>query len=60
MQLSKEITLFDEYYMNKKIWVKVEKKEPKSVWTILKNYFLKIWKITMGTLYVKKMILFFK
>jgi hypothetical protein len=34
-------------------WVKARKKEPNNVWTILKNCFLKIWKITMGTLYVK-------
>ncbi len=30
------------------------KKKPRSVWTILKNYFLKIWKITMETLYIHK------
>ncbi len=28
------------------------------MWTVLKNYFLKIWKITMKTLYVKKIVLF--
>jgi hypothetical protein len=28
------------------------KKEPGSVWTVFKNYFLKILKITMGTLYI--------
>jgi hypothetical protein len=40
--------------------VKVGKKEPNSVWIVLKNYFLKIWKITMGTLYIKKIVLFLK
>jgi hypothetical protein len=38
--------------------VKVEKKKPSNVWIVLKNYFLKIWKITMTTLYVQKKIIF--
>ncbi len=33
-------------------WVKVGKNELKNVWTIFKNYFLKIWKI-MGKLCIK-------
>jgi hypothetical protein len=36
------------------VGAEVGKKEPSSVWTVLKNYFLKIWKITMGTLYIKR------
>ncbi len=40
-------------------WVKVGKNELNNVWTIFKNYFLKIWKI-MGKLYVKKIVLIFK
>jgi hypothetical protein len=46
------------YWCN--IKVKARKKEPRNVWIVLKNYFLKIWKITMGTLYVKKYIYIFK
>jgi hypothetical protein len=38
------------------LWMKARKKEPSSMWTIFKNYFLKIWKITMVTLYVKEFI----
>jgi hypothetical protein len=40
--------------------MKVGKKKLNSAWTIFKSYFLKIWKIIMGTLYVKKIVLFFK
>jgi hypothetical protein len=40
------------------IWVKVGKKEPRSVWIVLKPCFLKTWKITMKTLYIKKMFYF--
>jgi len=42
------------------MWVKVGEKEPSHVQTFLKNYFLNFRKITMGTLYIKKYILFFK
>jgi hypothetical protein len=40
------------------LWVKVGKNEPSNVWILLRNYFLKTWKITMGTLYIKKMFYF--
>ncbi len=38
--------------LSKTCWVKVWNKEPQSVWTNLKNYFLNFWKITMGTTYI--------
>jgi hypothetical protein len=39
---------------------KQEKIKPNSVWTILKNCFLKIWKITMGTQYIYIYIYIYK
>jgi hypothetical protein len=37
---------------SKQVMGESRKKGAKHVWTVLKNYFLKIWKITMGTLYI--------
>jgi hypothetical protein len=42
------------------IWVKAWNKKPWSVWTILKMFFLKIWKITTGTLNIKQIVQFLK
>jgi hypothetical protein len=39
--------------------VKVGKKEPNNVWIVLKNYFLKIWKLTMEHYIYKNMFYFF-
>ncbi len=39
-------------------WVKVGKNELNNVWTIFKNYFLKIWK-SVEKIYVKKIVLIF-
>ncbi len=38
------------------LWVKAWNKESQSVWIVFKFCFSKFWKITVGTLYIKKFI----